>query len=93
MNETGIPLFEGIAQQDLQTMLSCLLTYRKDYSRGEVIIMEQDSIGYTGVILSGTVHMIKEDIWGHQTLLAYMHENDLIAKKTRQLCCMRNIRF
>ncbi|MBR6443831.1 MAG: Crp/Fnr family transcriptional regulator [Firmicutes bacterium] len=75
-----IPLFENITADDLKSILSCLNSYEKTYRKGEIIIMEQDSIKYAGLILSGTVHMMKEDIWGRQTLLAYMRESELIGE-------------
>lgn len=77
---TVIPLFHEISIDELNAMLSCLHSYRKTFRKGEVIIMEQDSIQYTGIILSGTVHMMKEDIWGKHTLLADLQENETLGE-------------
>ena len=38
------PLFENIAADHLQAMLGCLHSYTRNYKKGEVIIMEKDSI-------------------------------------------------
>ena len=70
------PLFENIAADHLQAMLGCLHSYTRNYKKGEVIIMEKDSIRYVGIVLSGTVHMMKEDIWGRQTLLTVQKNPD-----------------
>ena len=74
------PLFENISAEDAQAMLGCLHSYTKNYKKGEVIIMEKDSIRYMGIVLSGTVHMMKEDIWGRQTLMTYMSENEIFGE-------------
>ena len=74
------PLFENIAADHLQAMLGCLHSYTRNYKKGEVIIMEKDSIRYVGIVLTGTVHMMKEDIWGRQTLLTYTSENEVFGE-------------
>ena len=42
--------------------------------------MEKDSIRYIGIVLTGTVHMMKEDIWGRQTMMTYMSANDIFGE-------------
>ena len=79
-DHTEIPLFHDISSDELNAMLSCLHSYRKIFRKGEIIIMEQDAIQYTGIILSGTVHMMKEDIWGRHTLLADLQEHETIGE-------------
>ncbi len=74
------PLFENITADHLRAMLDCLHSYTRNYKKGEVIIMEEDSIRYIGIVLSGTVHMMKEDIWGRQTLLTYIPENEIFGE-------------
>ncbi len=74
------PLFENITADHLQAMLNCLHSYTKTYKKGEVIIMEEDSIRYIGIVLAGTVHMMKEDIWGRQTMLTYISENEVFGE-------------
>ena len=74
------PLFENISAEDAQAMLGCLHSYTKNYKKGEVIIMEKDSIRYMGIVLSGTVHMMKEDIWGRQTMMTYISDNDIFGE-------------
>ena len=74
------PLFENITAENLQALLGCLHSYTKTYRKGEVIIMEEDSIRYVGIVLTGTVHMMKEDIWGRQTLLTYISENEIFGE-------------
>ena len=63
-----LPLFNGIREEDLSAMLACLGSFQKNYSRDEIILLESNEVRSVGVILSGKVHMIKEDMEGYQTL-------------------------
>lgn len=75
-----IPLFQGLNEHELDMLLHCLHRYKQNYKKGEYIHFEQDRIEYVGVILSGRVHMLKEDIWGHETLLAYLGHGELMGE-------------
>ncbi len=68
----GIPLFNNISENDFPTMLECIGSVVKTFKKGENIFTEQDNIGNIGVILSGKVHMIKEDIRGNSTIIAQL---------------------
>ncbi len=77
---TDIPLFDGIAEDDLRGLLHCLHGHEKQYQKGEILIMDEDDVSYVGIVLSGCVHMLKEDIWGRQTLFAYIRPGQLLGE-------------
>lgn len=77
---TDVPLFAGIEETQLRAMLRCLHGHEKQYKKGEILLMDEDHVQYVGVVLSGCVHMLKEDIWGHQTLFAYVSPGQLIGE-------------
>lgn len=74
------PLFAGIAQEDLQPMLHCVGYHVSAFRKGEVIAVEEENIHYIGVILSGAVDMIKEDLWGNKTMLVRMRPGELFGE-------------
>ncbi len=74
------PVFRDIGGEDLSTLLLCLDSYRRSYERGEFIILDQEEVPAVGVVLRGTVHMCKEDIWGNQALLAYLGRGELFGE-------------
>ncbi len=80
INYGNIPLFDGIAENNLHAMLGCLHNYTKEFKKGSYIVLEQEEVQYIGVVLRGSVHMMKEDIWGNQTLLAYMVPGDIFGE-------------
>lgn len=75
-----LPLFAGIDEEDLPAMLTCLGNFQKKYKKREFILLENNEIQSVGIILSGTVHMIKEDAEGYQTLLVTMKEGELFGE-------------
>ena len=77
---TGSPIFNGVENKDREALLSCLKIYSRAYRKGEYIRLEHDNIQDVGIVLKGTVHMLKEDVWGHQTLLAYMGPGELFGE-------------
>lgn len=77
---TLFPLFTGICEEDLPAMLTCLGSFQKRYKKEEIILLESNEVRSVGIILSGTVHMIKNDSEGYQTLLVTMKEGELFGE-------------
>ncbi len=75
-----IPLFNDIEENNLQDMLGCLRHYTASFSKGTYILLEQEQVQYIGVVLKGSVHVMKEDIWGNQTLLTYIGVGDIFGE-------------
>ena len=75
-----LPLFSGIKEEELLPMLTCIGGYIQEYKKSEFILLSQEPIQCVGIILEGTVHMIKEDIWGHKTVLAFMKQGELFGE-------------
>ena len=76
----SLPLFQGIREEDLPAMLDCLGSFRRSYGREESILLESEEVRSAGLILSGVVHMVKEDRDGNRTLLVVMKEGELFGE-------------
>ncbi len=76
----NIPLFEKIAEKDLEHLLPCLRSFEKHYEKGESIFLEEQHIRYIGVVLRGSVHMLKDDLWGSRTLVSYAGPGELFGE-------------
>lgn len=74
------PLFDGIDAADFGSMLGCTGYHIGLYQKGQVIILEEEQIRHVGIVLSGAVDMIKEDVWGNKTLLTRMKKNELFGE-------------
>lgn len=75
-----IPLFQGIKTEQLSAMLNCLGSFTRTYKKGELLSLSHEKVKNIGLVLSGTVHMIKEDVWGDKTILAIMKEGELFGE-------------
>ena len=62
-------LFGKIEKGQIGAMLQCLGAVAKDYAKGEFIFLEGESLDSVGVVMSGSVQMIKEDVWGQKSIL------------------------
>ena len=72
-NETEVlhqsRLFDGVNDDDIEALLSCLGAERKFYSKGEVIFAQGTTISDFAILLSGKVHLQSIDYWGRVDLL------------------------
>lgn len=75
-----LSLFSGIKKEDLTTMLTCLGSYIHDYKKGEFISLSSEPVQSIGVVLQGTIHMIKEDVWGNKTILAFIKKDEVFGE-------------
>ena len=75
-----IELFENIKEKDIDRLLLCINSFKKNYKKDETIYLEEDKISYVGIVLSGSVHMLKNDIWGNSSLFAYYQPGDLFGE-------------
>ena len=60
--ESPSPLFAGITPENRHAMLHCIGYRQRTCRKGEIIVFEDESVRHVGLILSGTVDMVKEDI-------------------------------
>ncbi len=74
------PLFRGIAREDLLGVLSCVGAHTKTFEKGQFIYLQDDHILSVGVVLSGAVQMIREDVWGNKALLLRMQPGELFGE-------------
>ena len=57
-------LFAGVGTHDIDSMMSCLSAKERNYKKNEFIFHTGDKVTQIGMVLEGTVHMMKEDVWG-----------------------------
>jgi len=83
--QTGIPkvnspLFEGIQPEDMDAMLGCIGYHISTFKKGDIVAFEAENIKHIGILLSGSVDMIKEDLWGNKTMLVRMRKDELFGE-------------
>ena len=73
-------LFNGIKEEDVLKILNCLGYAIKTYKKNSIIAMEGKNMRYIGIVLQGSIDMIKEDIWGNKDMLTRMISGDLFGE-------------
>lgn len=65
-------LFKGIKNDDFSHLLSCMNSYTKKFKADEYIFFAGNEINHVGVILSGSVEIIKENLAGSRHIMAFL---------------------
>ena len=63
-------LFSGISEDELTAMLSCLDVRKEDFPKEAFILRAGDTVESIGIVLSGSILIIQEDIWGNRNILS-----------------------
>lgn len=74
------PLFQGIAFSDFEPMLTCLSAKTACYEKNEVILLSGNTINFVGLILSGSVRIIKEDADGRIAILTVLAASEVFGE-------------
>ena len=80
LREVNSPLFRGIQPQERKTMLGCIGYHIAAFRKGDIVAFEEENIRHIGIILSGSVDMVKEDLWGNKTMLVRMRRDELFGE-------------
>lgn len=64
------PLFSGVSEAELTAMLACLKAEKKDFPKEAFVLRAGDTAESIGLVLTGTVLVIQEDIWGNRNILS-----------------------
>lgn len=69
MEISSVPLFAGIQAEELPALFNCVQAGRRQYAKGSVLLQRGDKTDRLGVVLSGAVHILREDFWGNRTIV------------------------
>lgn len=76
----SVELFATIEQDDLDTMLGCLdakLAYAK---KDEIVLLSGQRPEHVGIVMSGQLHIVKEDAEGNRILVAGLQPGEIFAE-------------
>ena len=63
-------LFSGISEEELTAILSCLGTKTGSFPKDTFLLRAGDTAESVGLVLSGSVLIVQEDIWGNRNILS-----------------------
>ena len=79
------PVFNGISEDELAGMKAASCLREKNYAKGEYIFRMGDVTTKLGIVLSGSVVVENEDVWGNTGILTKVHSGGVFAE-TYALC-------
>lgn len=62
-------LFRGISPQEIESMMNCLQAVEKEFPRDAIIHYAGNTISSMGLVLSGSVSIENDDVWGNKSIL------------------------
>ena len=74
------PLFCGISEGDILSMLRCLAPRKAFYPKGELFLAAGERVREMGLMLSGEAVLFTEDYWGNRNILTPLQQGDLFAE-------------
>ena len=74
------PLFDGICEQDLLRMLSCLGARVDFFDKKYTIMAEGNPAKYIGIVLSGSAQIQQVDYYGNRSILSNTTPSQLFAE-------------
>ena len=73
-------VFTGITTDEIRDMLSCLSARETTFTKDEIIFSYGENITGIGIVLEGSVHIVKEDFWGNANLMAECAPGDIFGE-------------
>ena len=71
------PMFDGISLDSCNVLMNCLGCTQKSYGKDQIIPDTEIRARQIGIVISGCVHSIQEDIWGRCTFLSYTGDDGI----------------
>jgi len=73
-------LFDGIEREELLALLPCLGAKTVTFEKGETVLGEGEAAGLMGIVLSGAVQVVRDDIDGSRTIVERLAGGALFAE-------------
>ena len=71
------PMFDGIPLDDCDALMNCLGCTQKYYRKDQIIPDKEILAMQIGIVISGCVHSLQEDVWGRRTFLSYTGDDGI----------------
>lgn len=74
------PLFSTISREELGSLMHCLGAKALKIPKGDPIFLEGDPAGFIGIVLEGSIQIVRDDFYGARSLLAHAEPGDIFAE-------------
>ena len=73
-------LFRGMIPEDIKSLLTCMSAQAKSYSKGDIVYNVGDYVNAIGLVLSGSVYIENDDVWGNKRILDKIGPGQIFAE-------------
>ena len=73
-------LFRGMNPEDIKSLLTCRSAQAKSYSKGDIVYNVGDYVNAIGLVLSGSVYIENDDVWGNKSILDKIGPGQIFAE-------------
>jgi len=74
------PLFQGVSEGEFDSLVKCLGCTFKVYKKNEALYLAGDFVREIGLVVNGSVHIIKDDPWGNSNIIAEISVGEMFAE-------------
>lgn len=74
------PLFSEIEEENLEPLLGCLGARICSYSKKDTVMAEGQSAKFIGIVLSGSVQIVRIDYYGNRSIVSKAYATQLFAE-------------
>ena len=74
------PFFKGLTDNEILSILHCVNATTISKKRDSYVFRAGDITEVMGIVVSGCVLIIQEDIWGHRNILSKCHAGDFFGE-------------
>lgn len=78
------PLFNEIEDENLIEILKCMGAKEYSYAKGDTVFAEGDKARYFGIVLKGSVQLVRVDYYGNRSIVANIEPPQLFGEA---FCC------
>ena len=80
MEISALPLFRGVPAEELPALLARASARTCAFQKGELLLRRGDVTRRLGVVLEGSVHIIREDFWGNRSIVGLAGPGEVFAE-------------
>lgn len=80
MEISALPLFQGVSAQQLPRLLTEAAAQEIHFEKKEVLLRRGDTSSRLGLVLSGSVQIVREDFWGRSDIVGFAGTGEIFAE-------------
>ena len=80
LTSQGSVLFAGIEEENMKKLYKCLSARERVFERDSFVFHAGEKVHFVYYILSGSMHIIDEDVWGNRSIIEMLQKDTLFGE-------------